>query len=510
MINNYKCAGIALPVFSLPSRYGIGTLGKGAREFIDFLSASGFSYWSILPLVPTAYLDSPYQSFSSRALNPYFIDFEDLIQKGLLKKKDLLPFDWGKDPRHIDYGKIYRNRRKVLRIAFKRFIRGQGDYQRGYIHFLRQNDFQDYSCFMSLKEKNSDKAWSDYDPPYNEYSASQFREVKHLNKFEVEFNIWTQYIFLHQWASLRDYAHSKGIKIIGEMPMYVSYDSIDVYKHHRNFELNAQHKMESVAGYPQDVFHATGQVWGNPLYNYDYLKKNNYRFIQERLDFNLSLYDVVILSSFRCIMEYYALPKDAQNGLNGVWRKGPGADLLTSVGIDGNRVVAEDVGFQSPELKNLLYQFRIPDMRVVEFAFPENGNDFNNPSNYSYPCYSFSTTHDCDTLVGYFHSLTPETRAKAMETMEKTCYLLGIKPSDGSDKDCARAVLEMNLASNSKVAIQSMNDILLQDSSSRINTPSSIANNWTYRITEDDLSNDLIKSLKALNARYGRLKPDTD
>lgn len=505
----YKSAGVALPIFSLPDDYGIGTIGKGARAFIDFLSDSVFSYWSILPLVPTAFLDSPYQTYSSRAFNPYFIDFEDLLEKGLLQKRDLYHLDWGDDPHKVDYGKIYTNKEKALRIAFKRFNKGEGGpYQRGYVSFLRSNGFQDYACFTALKQECSNKAWSDFDEPFNEYSLSQFRSVKHRNKNDVIYNIWTQYIFLHQWEELVKYAHSKGVEIIGEMPMYVSYDSLDVYKHHRNFQLNSEGKMDYVAGYPKDVFHETGQVWGNPLYNFEYLKRNGYRFIKDRIKFCLECYDVVLLSSFRVIQEYYVLKKDSLDGTNGVWHKGPGEDFLSNLDVEKERLIAEDVGYQNESFTEMIEKHNIPDMRVREFAYPEGNTNFNHPDRDTYNCYSFSTTHDCIPLVGYFEELSEEEKEKAVFEINKSCKKFGLTPVNKDPKEMARAVLELNLASNCKVAIQSMNDILLHGKESRINTPSTRGNNWTYRILKEDLTPELAKGLLEQNLRFGRYRKD--
>jgi len=500
---NYKSSGVALPIFSLPDKYGIGTIGKGAKKFIDFLAKAGFSYWSILPLVPTAFLDSPYQSFSSKALNPFFIDLEDLIDKGLLKKKDLNNIDWGDNPRKVDYGKIFVNRKKILRIAFKRFIKGQGDYQKGYTSFIRKNGYLDYACFMTLKDQYSYKAWPDYDPPYDDYSEKHFREIKHLNKDDVEFNIWTQYIFLRQWDQLTNYAHEKGIKIIGEMPMYVSYDSVEVYKHYRNFQLDNKRRMTETAGYPPDFFYKTGQVWGNPLYNFDYMKKNYYRFFRDRLNYYLKLYDIIMISSSRCILEYYSLPYGSKDGLNGTWKKGPGAGFGTVCNNYHNRLIAEDVDFESQEFSEFLDSTKLPDTKVSELAFPRGLDNPNNPLNYHYSCYSFSTTHDCDTLVSYLSSMSEADHQKAIDEIIKTCKRFGITPPQNDNRQAAQAIMEMNLASNSKVAIQSMNDILLQGSEARINTPSTKGNNWTYRITAEDFNKDLAFELSTLNIKYG-------
>lgn len=501
----YKSSGVQLPIFSLPDQYGIGTIGKGARKFIDFLHDSGFRYWLILPLVPTAYLDSPYSSFSSRALNPYFIDLEDLVEKGLLLKRDLAKIDWGEDKTQVDYGKIYENRSKVLHIAYRRFLKGQGDYQRGYVSFLRNNPFLDYACFMALKESNGNKPWSDFKEPYNQYSLSQFREVKHRNKYEVEFQMWTQYIFLKQWDSLKDYAHSKDVQIIGEMPMYVSYDSIDVYRHRLNFKLNRQFKMDYESGYPSNFATKEGQRWGVPVFDFDYLEKRKFNFISLRLGFSQSLFDIVMVSSMQVLFEYYSIKTAEKNISKGTWHKGPGDKVFDHVHFDPERTLAETVEVYSPEMKESLRKRGLPSMTILEYAFPREETNINNPKVYDYNTFSFSSYHDCMPLVGYYDEMDPESKEKAKKQINECCYSFGIDKTDGTSKDNARAIMELNLASPSKVAIQTMNDILLQGKETRINTPNKPSGNWRYRITEKDLSKDLAEKLYQLNKKYGRI-----
>ncbi len=505
----FKASGVALPIFSLPGHYGIGTIGKEARNFIDFLHKAGFTYWSILPLGPTSFGDSPYSSFSSKAYNHFLIDFDDLLDKDLLKKRDIGVVDWGADPRSIDYGKIYANRIRVLKIAYNRFRRGQGDYQRGYTSFLRKNSFTDYSCFMAIKDINKYRPWTGFKGISREYSADCFRQVKHDHRSDIDFYQWTQYIFEKQWDSLKKYANSQGIKIIGEMPMFVSYDSIDVYKHHRNFLLNSSLGMDYVAGYPPDVFYSQGQVWGNPLYNFDYMKKNNYNFLKERINFNLNLYDVVTLDHFRGFLEYYMLPKDSTNGLNGTWGATPGKEMVDLIIPDKSRVVAEDVDYHSENLTSILDELNMSDMRVLEFAFPREKGNFNKPVNYPYCCYSYTSTHDCKPLKGYLTDLNSADHQEALKQINLTCRYLGVKEAIDDNDDMTRAINELNLASLSEVSIQAMQDILHQGNESRINTPSTIGKpNWTYRITNDDLNDDLASKLLALNRRYGRYVND--
>ena len=505
--NNHKLrqSGVSLPVFSLPSNYGIGNIGEAARRFIDFLSDSGFTYWSILPLGPTSIGDSPFSSFSSKALNHYFIDLDDLVEKGLLKKKDLANIDWGDNPRQIDYLKIYENRIKVLKVAFKRFKKGQGDYQRGYTSFIRKKAFSDYACYMVIKEKNQDKPWNEFKEPFNIFSTSSFRQVKRNYRKEIEFYEWTQFIFLKQWEQLKDYAKQKNIKIIGSMPMHVSYDSVDVYKHHYDFLLNKKNDLDQVAGYPPDVFYEKGQCWGTPLYDFDYLKKTEYKFFKDRLNFCYDLYDIVVLDHFRGYLENYKTPKGSKDGLIGEWEKTAGIEVPDKFISDKSRVIAENVDFSTDELKSVLKALSIRDMRVVEFGFPRERGNFNQPINYDYSCISYTTTHDCKPLMAYLSEMEEDQKKLAVEQINICCDHFGVERVDGKDnKKIVDALLELNLASLSSIAIQSMPDLLYQGNEGRINTPSSVGTNWRYRVTEEDLSPLNAKRLRELNRHYGR------
>lgn len=505
MNNNLRKSGVFLPIFSLPGDYGIGTIGKGAHDFIDFLATSGFSYWVVLPVGSTGFADSPFQAFSNRALNHYLIDFDDLIEKGLLKKKDFSDVFWGDDPRRIDYSQIYRNKSRILKIAFKRFKKGYSTYQRGYTTFLRKNRFLDYACFMCLKEENQGRPWNEFGSIYHEYSLDSFEKFRHEHKDEVEFYIWTQYIFLRQWEQLHSYARQKGIQIVGILPMHISYDSIDVYKHHRNFLLDEEGKMEYVAGYPPDVFYSKGQVWGMPLYDFDYIKRSGYRLFKDRLNFYLNLFDFVILDHFRGYLENYILPYGSVDGLNGRWEKTEGKNVLKSFIPDMSRVIAEDVDFHSDEMDEVLQEFRIKDERVIEFGYPREMGNNNQPSNYTFNNISFSSTHDCQPLRQYLDSLDSLDRKDAEMQINKDCLHFGVtQVKPGDTKAQVEALLQLNLASLSSVAVQSMNDILFQGKEGRINTPSTIGNNWVYRIAKEDLSSTLSRHLLALNKRYGR------
>ena len=505
MNKKLRLSGVSLPIFSLPSPYGIGNIGKAARNFIDFLSESGFSYWAILPIGPTSFGDSPYQSFSSRALNHNFIDLDDLVEKGLLKKKDLCSIDWGDNPKQIDYSKIYQNRIKILKIAFKRFKKGKGDYQRGYTSFLRKHQFTDYACFRVLKEINGECSWEKFQKDQRHYSADLFQRLKKEYRSEVEFYEWTQYIFLKQWSSLRNYASKKDIKIIGVMPMHVSYDSIDVYKHHKNFLLNEEYGMDVTCGYPPDVFFSKGQNWGSPAYDFNQMKKSNYRFLKDRLNFCYSLYDLVFLDHFRGYIESYLVKSGQKDGLEGEFVKTDGKSLIDCFITDKSRVIAEDVDCSSMEVRDVLSSLRLNDTRVIEFGYPREEKNFNKAINYPYTCMSFSSTHDCKPLKGYLKDMNEDERKQTVKEVNVSCHHFGVEEVREDDVNGqVEALLELNLASLSNVAIQAMPDLLFQGNESRINTPGTVGTNWKYRVTEEDLSPLNAKRLRELNRRFGR------
>ena len=500
----YKASGIALPIFSLPSNYGIGTIGQEAKNFIDFLADSGFSYWSILPLGPTSFADSPFQCFSARALNHYFIDLDDLIEKDLLKKRDLEKYVWCEDERKVDYHLIYTNRSKVLKKAFNRFKRGSGDYQRGYTSFLRKNEFLDYACFMVLKELNKGKPWPKFEKGYNEYSFKAFKKIKHQYWNEVEFYLWTQYIFLKQWNSLKKYAAEKGIKIIGEEPFYLAFDSIDVYKHHRNFKLNSHNQMEKVGGYPPDCFSPDGQVWGSPIYDFDYMAKHDYRFFKNRLNFALGLYDQVILNHFRGFFNYYSLKVGSKNGLNGEFYPGPGTEMCDALVRDkSEKIIAEHVGYSSPLIEEFLKNRQVPEISVLEFSLVGQEN-FPLPEDYPYQTIVYSTRHDNEPLCSYILSLNSKEKLHMRSILDKSCYQLGVKLVDDTIDGWCKTILELGLSSQAKLMIINMPDLLLETHRGRINTPNTINNNWTYRIGKNDLTKELSQKLKELNHYYGR------
>ena len=505
MNQRFRSSGVDLPLFSLPGDYGIGARGKEAKRFIDFLSDSGFSYWSRLPLNPTSFGDSPYSCYATIGLNHFFIDLDDLLEKDLLKKRDRNGIDFGHDPRKIDYRKIYESRIKLLKIAYSRFCRGGRDYQRGYISFRRKSQFNDYASYRVLKEINKDSSWKDFKDGYNTYSSAKLKAVRRNYPGQVDFYLWTQYIFLRQWDELKKYAASKGISIIGERPRYANYDSVDVFRHPKCFKLDSSLSRKEVCGYPPDVFHERGQSWGNPQFDFDHLKRHNFSFFKTRLDFLLSLYDYVRLDHFRGYFETYTLKPESKDGREGEWIKYPDKDRVDHFVSSPERIIAEDVDCCTEDRQETIDRLCLKDRRVLERSLRGEKLSRNRPENYSYSTIAYSSTHDCKPLLGFLKEATGERKKKILSTIKQRCHHFGIVlPDQPSDKDRANALLEVNLASISSLSRIPRQDLLFQGNESRINVPGTVGGNWTYRITKDDLSEEFSQRLYLRNKKFGR------
>lgn len=365
-------------ISSLPGNTGIGTLGKNAYEFADFLKAAGQSYWQVLPLCPTGYGDSPYQSFSTFAGNPYFIDFDLLSDEGLLKKADYEKIDWGKNPEKVDFTKLFDNRFKVLYKAFERFSTTDNE---DYAAFCRDNEFwlNDYALYMALKYENNGKPWTDWEKSIRLRENTSLQSAEKELSNEVDFWKTVQFFFFKQWFALKEYANSNGIKIIGDIPIYVAGDSADVWANPQNFLLDGECNPTEVAGCPPDAFTADGQLWGNPLYDWDYMKFDGYSWWKSRIKHMCGLCDVVRIDHFRGFESFYAIPAGAKTAKIGEWRKGPGIEFFREIERDLGKMnlIAEDLGFLTPAVKKMLRQSKYPGMKVLQFAFDSDGdNDY--------------------------------------------------------------------------------------------------------------------------------------
>lgn len=488
--------GILLPITSLPSKYGIGGFTKEAYEFVDFLADAGQEYWQVLPMGPTGYGDSPYQSFSTFAGNPYFVDLEDLIERGWITAKDCEKYDYGSNPESVDYEKIYLSRFKILKKAYKKSgIEKLEDFQT----FKKKNAYwlEDYALFMALKNKYKGGSYQKWPEDIRLRKPSAIKECKKDEKLTAEANFYEfiQYLFFTQWAKLKAYANEKGIEIIGDIPIYVAFDSADTWANPQLFLLDEKNVPLGVAGCPPDYFSATGQLWGNPLYRWDYHKKTGFDWWMKRLAFCFELYDVVRIDHFRGFDEYYYIPYGDKTAEFGHWEKGPGYELFDTMRkkLGKQRIIAEDLGLLTPSVLKLVKKCGYPGMKILEFAFDSGEENDYLPHNYDKNCIVYTGTHDNDTVLGWFPTLK-----KADKDYVK--QYLNVK----SNKDIGWALIRQALASTADTAIIPMQDYLELGSEARINIPSTLGGNWCWRMKENAYSRQLAEKIRQMAKLYGR------
>jgi len=492
-------SGILLHISSLPSRYGIGRMGKAAYDFVDFLHESETACWQILPLSPTSYGDSPYQSFSVYAGNPYFIDFERLEEQGLLNHEDYASMLWQRNEHSIDYELLYRSNITVLRRAFANFqlkpLRGYASFKNNNKHWLPE-----YALFMALKTAHDGKPWYEWEPELAMRDPETIERARSEMAEEIELFSFIQFIFTQQWMALKKYANQKQVQIIGDMPIYVAYDSADVWVSPKLFALDENKKPIEVAGCPPDPFSPTGQLWGNPLYDWNYHRKTNFFWWGSRLKYAAHLYDIIRIDHFRGFESYYAIPYGSENAINGKWRKGPNKQLFISISrdMDELNIIAEDLGFITPAVRNMLKALHYPGMKVLQFGFDSDPDNEHLPHNFQTPdCVVYTGTHDNETLNGWLEASDKKTIKYAKK------YLRVEKKSEIPD-----ALIACAWQSIAGLAVAQMQDFLHADKSGRMNTPSTLGGNWQFRTVEEDFSPELAKQIRKLNRTYGRaVKP---
>lgn len=486
--------GILLPIFSLPSDYGIGCFSKEAYEFVDQLCKAGQKKWQILPLGPTGYGDSPYQSFSTFAGNPYFIDLDQLKEEGLLTSEDLENVDFGKDEGSIDYEKLYNVRYKVLAKAFERFVPDQE-----YEDYIRENAFwlDDYSLFMAEKDEHDGKPWSEWEEALKHREEHTLLEEKERLKKECAFYTFQQYLFRKQWNRLHNYANEKGIEIIGDIPIYVALDSADTWANPELFQFNEKKEPIAVAGCPVDGFSATGQLWGNPLYNWPYHKETGYAWWIRRISYTLHMYDVLRVDHFRGFDEYYAIPSKDKTAEFGHWEKGPGMELFNVLkqAIGEQNIIAEDLGYMTESVKQLVEDSGFPGMKVLQFAFDSREESDYLPHNYSKNCVVYTGTHDNDTIQGWYDSLDDHDREFALRYMDNKRT-----PRNELHFDFIR----MAMASVADLCIIPMQDYLGLGKEARINTPSILGDNWKWRLKKGEITDIVIGRIREMSQLYSR------
>lgn len=486
-------AGILLPVSSLPSKYGIGTFGKEAYKYVDWLCAAGQSYWQVLPLGPTSYGDSPYQSPSAFAGNPYFIDLDILKSEKLLTAKELNDFDYGQSERYVDYEKQYKNRYAILRKAFKRWKNAPCEAFEKFEK--REKWLSDYALFMAVKSYFGDKEWSEWDEDI------RFRDNKALKRYKKEladdiyFHKFLQYKFYEQWDKLKKYANDRGIRIIGDMPIYVSYDSSDVWVNPELFRLDKKLRQTEVAGCPPDDFCEDGQKWGNPLYNWEAHEKEKFAWFKSRMKALGRLYDIIRIDHFIGIVRYYCIPYD-KSAKYGWYEKGPGLKLTNAIveTLGLGRIIAEDLGALTPEVINVLEQTGFPGMKVLQFAFGGDASNDHLPHNLRKNSVLYIGTHDNEPFRAYV-----DTRSKA-ELKHMMAYLGADTKEELND-----TVIRVLCSSVADTAILRMQDILKLGADARINFPSTLGDNWKWRMVKNEYNARQAKELKNMMSLYGRI-----
>ncbi len=496
-----RAAGVLLSITSLPSKYGIGCFSKEAYQFVDWLKGAGQEYWQILPLGPTGFGDSPYASFSTFAGNPYFIDLETLIKDGLLTEAECDQVDFGDDEQSIDYEKIYSGRYKLLRKAFERSdINADKEYQ----EFVKKHSswLEDYTLFMAVKSHYEGKPWYQWPDDIRNREAKAVEEHREKLGSEIEFQKFMQYLFFTQWFKLRAYANENGIKMIGDIPIYLAYDSSDVWANPELFYLDEKHDPYEVAGVPPDGFSPTGQLWGNPLYKWEYHKETGYSWWAERMRSCFDLYDIVRIDHFRGFDEYYSVPFGEDTAINGKWNKGPGVEIFKEIEkkIGKRPVIAEDLGYVNESLKKLVDDSGFPGMKVIEFGFDERDSGYATdylPHNYDYNSVAYTGTHDNPTLVGWWDEITEKEQQMVRDYLGDY-----YTPEDKLYIPMIGAIMR----SSSKLCIVQMQDYLGLDSSTRMNVPSSVGKNWRWRLQFSQLTDELQTRIKSVTELCGRLK----
>ena len=490
-----RASGILLPISALPSPYGIGTLGKAAYAFADFLHAAGQRYWQLLPLGPTSYGDSPYQSFSTFAGNPYFIDLDLLAEEGFLDKEDLAAADWGNDPRYVDYGKIYEVRFDVLRRAF---LRGRERDREAVERFQAENPWlKNYALYMAVKAHFGMKSWLEWPDEAIRVRAPEAvaRYEKELAE-DVAFYTYLQYLFFKQWGELREYIHSLGIRIIGDLPIYVAMDSADVWAEPEFFQLGEGNIPTEVSGVPPDYFSADGQLWGNPLYDYDRMRQDGFGWWIRRVEGASRLFDVIRIDHFRGLESYWAVPYGAETAREGRWRKGPGMDLVgvLTQWFHGLDIIAEDLGFLTPEVHQLLRDSGLPGMKVLEFAFDAREPSNYLPHTYERNCVCYVGTHDNETVMQW-----REQADRADVTFARK--YLGLNEAEGFHWGMIRG----GMSSVADTFVAQMQDYLGLGAEGRMNTPGTLGNNWRWSLLPGEASPALARKIRQYAHMYGRL-----
>ncbi len=489
-----RSSGILMHISSLPGEYGIGDFGKEAYNFVDFLALSKQKYWQILPLGMTGFGDSPYQSFSAFAGNPYFIDLNEFIQNGSLVREDVEKLDLGWDSSKVDYGKLFHNKMPLLNKAY---INLKDGLKNELLNFYEENRswLRDYSLFMAIKNHNNGIAWNKWPDEYKFINSEKVKEFENAYVEEIFFWVFTQYYFSKQWEKLKEYANKKGIKIIGDLPIYIAEDSCDAWANPSLFNLDEDLAPKTISGCPPDAFSETGQLWGNPIYNWKAIEERGYDWWIKRIKHSFSLYDTLRIDHFRGFDAYWEVNSTDKTAANGKWTEGPGMKLFNKVKQELGEldIIAEDLGFYTDSLGELLEATGFPNMKVLQFAFDTKGDSHFMPHNYGNNSVVYIGTHDNHPAKAWFDTAPKEEYDYAVEYFK-------LDKVEGLHWGLLRGAW----ASPAYLAIGQMQDFLGLGEESRMNEPSTLGTNWTWRVDKSLLSHELAERIEKLTHIYRR------
>jgi len=490
-------SGVLMHLSSISSPYGIGTMGKTAREFVDFLKASGQTCWQLLPICPTSYGDSPYQSYSTFAGNPYFIDLDELAEQGLLEKADYENIDWESSEDRVNFGALYQKRYPLLHKAVDKFLECPTD---AFATFCEEQAgwLADYALFMALKDAHAGASWSEWPMVLRNREKDAVRAAEQIYGKQIQFWKAIQFLFFEQWKELKTYANEQGIEIIGDLPIYVSLDSVDVWAHPELFQLDENKVPKEVAGCPPDGFSADGQLWGNPLFDWDYMEETGYVWWIQRIQYLCQVYDVLRIDHFRGFDAYYAIPYGDDTAKNGHWKQGPGMKLFRAVeeAIGRQNIIAEDLGHLTDSVRQLLKDSGFPGMKVLQFAFDRrdpSGIDYL-PHNFIENCVAYAGTHDNDTIIGWFQEAANDDTMYAREYLHIT-----------DDIDLNWKMLDALWESVANLTVVQAQDLLGLGSEARMNEPSTVGKNWQWRAKPGVFTKELADKIYKKMRLYNRL-----
>ncbi len=501
MQKNSKESGVSLHITSLPGKYGIGTLGKECYKFIDYIKECGFSYWEILPLLDIGYSNSPFQVISAFGYNHFLIDFDLLIEDGLLNKRDLFGINFGDDPRHVDFRLQFLNKDKILKKAYKRFDKNDLNF----IEFSNNQYIYRYALYKTIKEHNNYKAWFDFSLEDRFFDEDVEDHYLRHHRDEIWYQIFLQYIFNKQRDKLHQYAKERNIDLVGDLPHFVGYDSDCMYFNPELFIVDKRNQATVVAGFPPDNFNSQGQKWGYPLYDWGYMKLNNYKWWMARIDDALNRFDRVKLNHFRGFKEVYAIPFRTKNAKKGHFIPGPGLNFINIIKEKGE-LIASDLGTFSLRINEFVKESGLPCLRTLIPSLFDHISNSIIPSFIEENCYFYLGNHDNTPVKAKLESLDKKERESLVLFINKECEQLNVDKlkEPFSNYDIAYKLIELIFASPAKHVTFTFQDLLYKDKNSRMNAPGTHDNNWEYRFLSFEFDDELINKLKNLNKIYHR------